>query len=73
MKRLVPILAAGSATFNAPEVQEERDYPPASAFLTDKKKRFLPGTLGLADPDIEVMLPARANKVTPLFNALRPF
>lgn len=73
LKRFVPILAAGSATFSRPEEQEERVYPPASAFLTDKKKHFLPGTLGLADPDNAVMFPARANKVTPLFNALRPF
>jgi hypothetical protein len=73
LTRFVPILAAGSATFSEPEEQEERDYPPASAFLTNRKKRFLPGTLGLADPDNAVMFPARANKVTPLFNALRPF
>jgi len=73
LRRFVPILASGAATFDEPTEQEEHVYPPASAFLKDTKRRFLPDTLGLADPDTSVTFPARANKVTPLFNALRPF
>jgi hypothetical protein len=72
LHRLVPILAAGAATFEEPQKQNLR-YPPASAFLKTAEKHFLPNTVSLADPDRAVSFPARQNKVTPLFNALRPF
>ena len=72
LQRLVPILAAGTATFEEPK-KHSKHYPSASAFLKAKEKRFLKNTVGLADPDIAVSFPARQNKVTPLFNALRPF
>jgi len=72
LRRLVPILAAGAATFEEPQEKIFR-YPPASAFLKTTEKRFLPNTAGLADPDRAVSFPARQNKITPLFNALRPF
>ena len=72
LQRLVPILAAGAATFEVPQKQNLR-YPPASDFLKTSEKHFLPNTVGLADPDRAVSFPARQNKVTPLFNALRPF
>ena len=72
LRRFVPILAAGAATFD--EVDEkQKDYPSASVFLRTTTRRFLPNTVSLADPDHAVTFPARANKVTPLFNALRPF
>lgn len=72
LRRLVPILAAGTATFEKPQTYE-MDYPPVSDYLKARKKRFLPNTIGLADPDTAFYFPARQNKVTPLFNALKPF
>ena len=72
LRRLVPLLAAGTATFEEPKKQSEH-YLSAAAFLKTTEKRFLPNTAGLADPDKAVSFPARHNKVTPLFNALRPF
>lgn len=76
LRKFVPILAAGAATFDEVLVQadeQQQHYPPASAFLKTTTSRFLPNTAGLADPDHAVTFPARSNKVTPLFNALRPF
>lgn len=72
LQHLVPILAAGAATFEGPQKQNLR-YPPASDFLKTSEKHFLPNTISLADPDIAVSFPARQNKVTALFNALKPF
>ena len=72
LQRFVPILAAGAATFEATRTDEKK-YPRTAEFLKEPHKRFLPNTLGLADPDHSVIFPARQNKVTPLFNALRPF
>ena len=72
LRQLVPILAAGAATFDQVNTQH-KPYPSASVFLRTTTKRFLPNTAGLADPDHAVTFPARSNKITPLFNALRPF
>ena len=72
LRRFVPILAAGAATFDGVQA-EEKTYPRTAEFLKELNKRFLPNTLGLADPDHSVTFPVRQNKVTPLFNALRPF
>ena len=72
LKRFAPILAAGAAMFDEISVLE-KSYPRTTEFLKNTTKKYLPGTLGLADPDRAVTFPARQNKVTPLFNALRPF
>ena len=72
LRRFVPILAAGAATFDGIPTQETK-YPRTADFLKEPQKKFLPNTLGLADPDHAAVFPARQNKVTPLFNALRPF
>ena len=72
LRRLVPILAAGVATFEESK-KESKHYPSTSAFLKTTQKSYLPNTVGLADPDTAVSFPARQNMVTPLFNALRPF
>ena len=72
LRRFVPILAAGAAMFGGVQTQE-KTYPRTAEFLKEPHKRFLPNTCGLADPDHAVTFPARQNKVTPLFNALRPF
>jgi hypothetical protein len=76
LRRFVPILAAGAATFDHAVVEtddQQQHYPSVSAFLKTTTRSFLPNTSGLADPDRAVTFPARANKVTPLYNALRPF
>ena len=73
LRRFVPILAAGChvSLHTAPSAEP---HPIVCLNLRRfSKKRYLPNTLGLADPDISVSFPARSNKVTPLFNALRPF
>ena len=72
LRRFAPILAAGAAAFVVTPTQEKK-YPRTAEFLIDPHKRFLPNTGGLADPDHAVTFPARQNKVTPLFNALKPF
>lgn len=72
LKRFVPILANGSATFTAIEEPEYECLSAAEAYKYIRK-RYLPNTLGLADPDNSVSFPARAYKVTGLFNALKPF
>ena len=72
LRQFVPILAAGAATFDQVDTQH-KFYPSASVFLRTTTKRFLHNTAGLADPDHAVTFPVRSNKITPLFNALRPF
>ncbi len=73
LKCFVPILAAGGLVSLRPTPVPD---PHPIIRLNQRrfsKKRYLPNTLGLADPDKSVTFPARSNKVTPLFNALRPF
>lgn len=72
LKAFIPILAAGGATFDEMPA-DEQETPSAAEFLKSPRKRYLPNTLGYADPDNAVTFAARCNKVTPLFNALRPF
>ena len=73
LERFLPILAAGGATFEKPG-EDKAPLPTAFKFLkADQKKPFLPNTLGLADPDNAVHIPAHDYKVTGLFNALRSF
>ena len=73
LRHFVSLLASGTVTFDEILAPETPVYPSASAFLKDSQKHYLPSTLGLPDPDTAYSFPARANKVTPLFNALRPF
>ena len=73
LKCFVPILAAGGPVSLRSAPASE---PHPIIRLNQRrfnKKRYLPNTLGLADPDCSVSFPARNNKITPLFNALRPF
>lgn len=72
LRKFAPILAAGSATF-AEKEEQQRHYLPASDYLKTASRCYLPNTLGLADPDHSVSLSECGGKVTPLFNALRPF
>ena len=72
LEKFVPILAAGAASFDE-QLVNEPNYPSTSVFLRTTHRRVLPNTIGLADPDRAVTFPAKLNKITPLFNALRPF
>ena len=55
LKHLAPILAAGRATLIAPENQsEETDKSEYKPFVKPKKKKYIPNSLGLPDPDIAV-------------------
>ena len=72
LEKFVPILAAGAASFDEQQVNEQ-SYLSASVFLRTPHMRVRPNTIGLANPDHAVTFPARLNKITPLFNALRPF
>ena len=74
----VPLLAAKGVTFNGEDSKTSEEKPDTASihvrdYLSKGKKRYLANTLGLEDPDKVVSLPARQNKVTPLFNALRRF
>ena len=72
LKHFVPILAVGKATFES-TTSQEKTVLPLREILRQPEKHYKPHTLGYADPDHTVSFPARRNKVTPLFNALRPF
>ena len=71
LRHFVPVLASGRFLLK----KEEDDSPqnPPKPAKRKKKKKTVPFSLGLPDPDRAVSLPARSGKVTPLFNALRPF
>lgn len=71
LKHLVPILAAGQFVLK----KENPDFSAPSSKKASKPKKLktAPCSLGLPDPAQAVSLPARSGKVTPLFNALRPF
>ena len=69
LRHFVPILASGRFLLK----KEEDDSPQNHPNPTKRKKKTAPFSLGLPDPDRAVSLPARSGKVTPLFNALRPF
>ena len=72
LRRFLPILAAGSfmleygcdddSELSQPDAQEK------SVVHRKTSRRF-----GLPDPDLAVNIPGTSGKVTPLFNALRPF
>ena len=71
LKHLVPVLAAGQFVLK----KEASDFsaPSSKKASKPKKRKAAPFSLGLPDPAQAVSLPARSGKVTPLFNALRPF
>ena len=71
LRHFVPLLASGRFLLK----KEEDNSPQNTLKLTKRKKekKTVPFSLGLPDPDRAVSLPARSGKVTPLFNALRPF
>ena len=71
LRHFVPVLA--SARFLLKKKEDDSPQNPPKSAKRKKKKKTVPFSLGLPDPDRAVSLPARSGKVTPLFNALRPF
>lgn len=70
--RFLPILAAGSCALDLREDTVSVSPAPESRIVS-KAHRKACRRLGLPDPDRAVHLPATSGKVTPLYNALRPF
>ena len=70
--RFLPILAAGNCTMDPKEDIASVSGAPEARIVT-KARRKACRRLGLPDPDRAVQLPAASGKVTPLYNALRPF
>ena len=71
LRHFVPVLASGRFLLKK-EKENSSKVSPKTAKRKKKRKTAL-FSLGLPDPDRAVSLPARSGKVTPLFNALRPF
>ena len=72
LRRFLPILAAGSCTLDPKENVASVSGPP-EAQIVSKARHKAYRRLGLPDPDRAVQLPGATGKVTPLYNALRPF
>ena len=72
LRRFLPILAAGSCALD-PKEDAVSVSPAPESRIVNKAHRKAYRRLGLPDPDRAVHLPAASGKVTPLFNALRPF
>ncbi len=72
LKKMLPILAAKDCELEPmQDAENEMDNDTGALKSTCfKKPRF---ALSLPDPDRAVTLPGASGKVTPLFNALRPF
>ena len=71
LRHFVPVLASGRFLLKKKEDNSSKTSPKTAK--RKKKRKTVPFSLGLPDPDRAVSLPARSGKVTPLFNALRPF
>ena len=71
LRHFVPVLASGRFLLKKEEDDSRQNLPKSAK--RKKKRKTVPFSLGLPDPDRAVSLPARSGKVTPLFNALRPF
>lgn len=73
LRHLVPILAAGRCELRREAQESRQTVVPLRKLLQPHGCKVVEFPLGLADPDTAVSLPGRTGKVTPLFNALRPF
>ena len=71
LRHFVPVLASGR--FLLKKEGDDSPQNPLKPAKRKKKNKTVPFSLGLPDPDRAVSLPARSGKITPLFNALRPF
>ena len=73
LRHLAPILAAGRCELRREAQEAKQTVEPLRKLLQPCKCKVVESSLGLADPDTAVSPPGRTGKVTPLFNALRPF
>lgn len=74
LERLVPLIAAGPGRINLDRHDgESRPRQPIRQCSRSARRKIVPFSLGLPHPDLAVSLPGATGKVTPLFNALRPF
>ena len=73
LKHLVPVLAAGQFVLKKENPDVSPSSPSSKKTSKPNRRKAVPFSLGLPHPDRAVSLPARSGKVTPLFNALRPF
>ena len=69
LRRFLPILAAGSCALDL----KEDTVPVSESRIVTKAHIKACRRFGLPDPDRAVHLPAALGKVTPIYNALRPF
>ena len=72
LRRFLPILAAGSCALDLREDMASVSGTPESRMVTEAHHKAC-RRLGLPDPDRAIQLPGATGKVTPLYNALRPF
>ncbi|MCR5174780.1 MAG: ISLre2 family transposase [Oscillospiraceae bacterium] len=54
LKHLVPILAEGAACFTAPPEEEEVPFKSEFKYKEKPKKKYIPNSLGMPDPDTAV-------------------
>jgi len=71
LERFVPLLAAKLFTLKNQNVQVNDNFKKYGLF-SSKKKKFIPNSLGLPNPDISISM-ACEGKNTPLRNSLLPF
>ena len=72
LTRFLPVLAAGNAQIETGFQQQEAVIQ-AAAERVSKTRHKPRNTLGSPDPHCIDRLPAMSGKITPIFNALRPF
>jgi len=72
LARFLPVLAAGNAQIETGS-QVQETLIRAAVEKVSKIRHKPRNTLGSPDPDRIDRLPAMTGKVTPIFNALRPF
>ena len=72
LRRFLPVLAAGRVQIAEKTVQPE-EVVPTVVEKVSKAQYSSRNTLGAPDPQCIDRLPAMSGKVTPLYNALRPF
>ena len=72
LRRFLPILAAGTCMLE-PESEDDSALDEQAVQANTVIHRKASRHFGLLDPDRAVHIPGTSGKVTPLFNALRPF
>lgn len=72
LKRMLPILAVKDFELEPRQHEKYADEAPLDSLKIVRPKKPK-NSMGLLDPDLAVTIPGASGKVTPLFNALRPF